>query len=128
MMVCSKISSLLSQSIQDLCQSFFSHRHLYINLAVLICCVFIVQKEVLKALKQALLGKLSQSVLGNLTEDSGAQLAETLASLIKLSANIKDTRDLINNLPNALQKVDSFERYYVGINSINKLSVSQIIH
>ncbi|XP_041796305.1 nucleolar pre-ribosomal-associated protein 1 isoform X2 [Chelmon rostratus] len=70
-----------------------------------------VQKEVLKALKQALLGKLSQSVLGNLTEDSGAQLAETLASLIKLSANIKDTRDLINNLPNALQKVDSFERW-----------------
>ncbi|XP_076592199.1 nucleolar pre-ribosomal-associated protein 1 [Chaetodon auriga] len=70
-----------------------------------------VQKEVLKALKQALLGKLSQSVLGNLTEDSGAQLAETLASLIKLSANIKDTRDLINKLPNALQKVDSFERW-----------------
>uniref|UniRef100_A0A8C4IF92 Nucleolar pre-ribosomal-associated protein 1 n=1 Tax=Dicentrarchus labrax TaxID=13489 RepID=A0A8C4IF92_DICLA len=60
--------------------------------------------EVLKALKQALLTKLSQRVLGNLTEDSGAQLTETLAGLIKLSANIKDTRDLINNLPNALQK------------------------
>ncbi|XP_035536073.1 nucleolar pre-ribosomal-associated protein 1 [Morone saxatilis] len=70
-----------------------------------------VQKEVLKALKQALLTKLSQRVLGNLTEDSGAQLTETLAGLIKLSANIKDTRDLINNLPNALQKVDSFERW-----------------
>uniref|UniRef100_A0A8C4IDY3 Nucleolar pre-ribosomal-associated protein 1 n=1 Tax=Dicentrarchus labrax TaxID=13489 RepID=A0A8C4IDY3_DICLA len=67
--------------------------------------------EVLKALKQALLTKLSQRVLGNLTEDSGAQLTETLAGLIKLSANIKDTRDLINNLPNALQKVDSFERW-----------------
>ncbi|KAL7400418.1 hypothetical protein ABVT39_012092 [Epinephelus coioides] len=70
-----------------------------------------VQKEVLKALKQALLARLSQCVLGSLTEDSGAQLAETLASLIKLSANIKDIRDLINNLPNALQKVDSFERW-----------------
>ncbi|TKS80797.1 Nucleolar pre-ribosomal-associated protein 1 URB1 ribosome biogenesis 1 -like protein [Collichthys lucidus] len=70
-----------------------------------------VQKEVLKALKKALLVKLSQSVLGNLTEDSGAQLVETLARLIKLSANVKDTRDLINNLPDALQKVDSFERW-----------------
>lgn len=72
---------------------------------------FIVQKEVLKALKQALLAKLSQSVLGNLTEDSGAKLSETLSSLIRLSANIKDIRDFINNLPDALQKVDSFERY-----------------
>lgn len=75
------------------------------------CCVFVVQKENLKALKQALLAKLSQCVLGNLTEDSGAQLSETLANLIKLSANIKDIREFINNLPNALQKVDSFERY-----------------
>lgn len=83
------------------------------------------QKEVLKALKQALLARLSQCVLGNLTEDSGAQLAETLASLIKLSANIKDIRDLINNLPNALQKVDSFERYLLVLNTISKLSVSQ---
>ncbi|XP_031719530.1 nucleolar pre-ribosomal-associated protein 1 isoform X1 [Anarrhichthys ocellatus] len=70
-----------------------------------------VQNEVVKALKQALLAKLSQCVLGNLTEESGAQLAETLANLIKLSANIKDTRDLINTLPSALQKVDSFERW-----------------
>uniref|UniRef100_A0A8D0DA07 URB1 ribosome biogenesis homolog n=1 Tax=Sander lucioperca TaxID=283035 RepID=A0A8D0DA07_SANLU len=67
-----------------------------------------VQKEVVKALKQALLAKLSQCVLGNLTD---AQHAETLASLIKLSANIKDTRDLISSLPHALQKVDSFERW-----------------
>ncbi|XP_032363230.1 nucleolar pre-ribosomal-associated protein 1 [Etheostoma spectabile] len=67
-----------------------------------------VQKEVVKALKRALLAKLSQSVLGNLTE---AQHADTLARLIKLSANIKDTRDLISNLPHALQKVDSFERW-----------------
>ncbi|XP_034405157.1 nucleolar pre-ribosomal-associated protein 1 isoform X2 [Cyclopterus lumpus] len=70
-----------------------------------------VQQEVVKALKQALLAKLSQCVLGNLTEDSGAQLAETLANLIKLSANIKDTMDLINTVPSALQEVDSFERW-----------------
>ncbi|KAI3354092.1 hypothetical protein L3Q82_018642 [Scortum barcoo] len=70
-----------------------------------------VQKDVLKALKQALLAKLSHCLLGNLTEASGAQLTETLASLIKLSANIKDTRELISNLPGALQKVDSFERW-----------------
>ncbi|XP_056297460.1 nucleolar pre-ribosomal-associated protein 1 isoform X2 [Pseudoliparis swirei] len=70
-----------------------------------------VQKEVLKVLKKALLAKLSQCVLGNLTEDSGAQLVETLANLIKLCANIKDTMDLINTLPSALQKVDSFERW-----------------
>ncbi|XP_040902942.1 nucleolar pre-ribosomal-associated protein 1 [Toxotes jaculatrix] len=71
-----------------------------------------VQKDVLKALKQTLLAKMSQCVLGNLTEDSGAQLAETLASLISLSANTKDIRDLFfNNLPTALQKVDSFERW-----------------
>uniref|UniRef100_A0A3B4UFA2 URB1 ribosome biogenesis homolog n=1 Tax=Seriola dumerili TaxID=41447 RepID=A0A3B4UFA2_SERDU len=70
-----------------------------------------VQKEVLKVLKQALLTKLCQCVLGNLTEASGGQFAETLANLIKLSANIKDIRDLINNLPSALQKVDSLERW-----------------
>ncbi|XP_068441753.1 nucleolar pre-ribosomal-associated protein 1 isoform X2 [Clinocottus analis] len=70
-----------------------------------------VQKEVVKTLKQALLPKLSQCVLGNLTEDSGAQLPETLANLVKLSANIKDIRDLINTLPSALEKVDSFERW-----------------
>ncbi|XP_029302759.1 nucleolar pre-ribosomal-associated protein 1 isoform X2 [Cottoperca gobio] len=70
-----------------------------------------VQKKVVKALNQMLLAKLSQCVLGNLTEDSGAQLAETLANLIKLSANIKDTRNLVSTLPNALQKVDSFERW-----------------
>ncbi|XP_026153088.1 nucleolar pre-ribosomal-associated protein 1 [Mastacembelus armatus] len=70
-----------------------------------------VQKEVLQALKQGLLTKLSQCVLGTLTEDSRAQLPVTLASLIKLSANITDIRDLVNTLPNALQKVDSFERW-----------------
>uniref|UniRef100_A0A668T7V7 URB1 ribosome biogenesis homolog n=1 Tax=Oreochromis aureus TaxID=47969 RepID=A0A668T7V7_OREAU len=70
-----------------------------------------VQKDILKALKQVLLAKFSQCVLGNLTEESGAQLTETLGSLIKLSANIKDIRDLINSLPSALQNVDSFERW-----------------
>lgn len=78
---------------------------------MLICCVFAVQKRVLNAFKQALFFKLSKSVLGTLTEVSGAQLAEALANMIKLSATIKDTRDLINNLPNVLQKVDTFERY-----------------
>lgn len=75
------------------------------------CCVFTVQKEVLEALKQALLGKLSQCVLGNPTEASVALPAEILASLMELSASIKDTTDMIHNLPNALQQVDNFERY-----------------
>ncbi|XP_019943993.2 nucleolar pre-ribosomal-associated protein 1 isoform X2 [Paralichthys olivaceus] len=70
-----------------------------------------VQKEVLKSLKEELLPKLSQCILGNLTEDSGAQCVQALASLIKLSANTKDIRDLINDVPNALQKVDTFERW-----------------
>uniref|UniRef100_A0A3B4FUG2 URB1 ribosome biogenesis homolog n=1 Tax=Pundamilia nyererei TaxID=303518 RepID=A0A3B4FUG2_9CICH len=57
--------------------------------------------------KDVLLAKFSQCVLGNLTEESGAQLTETLGSLIKLSANSKDIRDLINSLPSALQNVDN---------------------
>ncbi|XP_037631816.1 nucleolar pre-ribosomal-associated protein 1 isoform X2 [Sebastes umbrosus] len=81
-----------------------------------------VQKEVVKALKQALLAKLSQSVLGNLSEDTRAQLPETLAGLIKLSANIKDIRDLINTLPSALQKVDSFESWQLVDVITEKLS------
>uniref|UniRef100_A0AAQ5XV76 URB1 ribosome biogenesis homolog n=1 Tax=Amphiprion ocellaris TaxID=80972 RepID=A0AAQ5XV76_AMPOC len=64
-----------------------------------------VQNEVLKAMKQTLLAKLSRSVLENLSEDSGAQLAETLANLIKFSANVKDIRNLINNLPSGLQNL-----------------------
>lgn len=68
------------------------------------------QRDVLKALKQALFAKLSQCVLENLTEDSGALPAEALASLIKLSADVTDIGDLTSNLPNALHKVDSFER------------------
>lgn len=73
-------------------------------------CFFAVQKDVLKALKQVLFAKLSQCVLENLTEDSGALPAEALASLIKLSADVTDIRDVTSNLPNALHKVDSFER------------------
>lgn len=103
---------LLSKRMQpQKCPTLSSHCHLLLlNLDVLICCLFIVRKEVLKAFKHQLLAKLSRCVVGNLTEDFGAQLVETLASLIKLSANIKDIRDLINSLPNVLQKVDSFER------------------
>ncbi|XP_029027923.2 nucleolar pre-ribosomal-associated protein 1 [Betta splendens] len=70
-----------------------------------------VQKGALIAFKKHFLPKLSQWVLENLSKDSGAQLVETLASLIKLSASIKDIGDLISGLPNALQKVDSFERW-----------------
>ena len=68
------------------------------------------QKEALKVLKQALFAKLSRCILGNLTKDSGAQLCETFSSLIKLSADTEDVWDLIKNLPNVLQNVDSFER------------------
>lgn len=74
------------------------------------CFVFPVKREVLKALKQALFAKLSECVLETLTEECGAVPAEALASLIKLSANITDTRDIISSLPNALHKVDTFER------------------
>ncbi|KAM7399033.1 hypothetical protein PAMP_018327 [Pampus punctatissimus] len=70
-----------------------------------------VQKEVLKVLKQGLLTKLIQFVLGNLAENSEAQSVEILSSLIKLSTNISDIKDLISKLPDALQKVDSFERW-----------------
>ncbi|XP_058490255.1 nucleolar pre-ribosomal-associated protein 1 [Solea solea] len=72
-----------------------------------------VQNEVLKSLKKALLSKVSRCVLGTLTEESGAQFPEILASLIKLSANIQDIRDLIISLPEALHKVDSFERWQI---------------
>uniref|UniRef100_A0A3Q3NMD9 URB1 ribosome biogenesis homolog n=1 Tax=Labrus bergylta TaxID=56723 RepID=A0A3Q3NMD9_9LABR len=79
-------------------------------------------KDALKALKGALFSELSQCALGELTEDSGARITETLASLIKLSADIKDTKDLITNLPSALQKVDSFERWQLVDVITEKLS------
>ncbi|KAM9852858.1 nucleolar pre-ribosomal-associated protein 1 [Aulostomus maculatus] len=69
------------------------------------------QKEVLEALKQGLLARLTQFVLRDLTENGGAQAAETLSSLVKISTNTTDIRDLISSLPDALQKVDSFERW-----------------
>lgn len=75
-----------------------------------VCFFLTVKIEVLKALKEALFAKLSERVLENLTEESGALPTEALASLIKLSANVTDTRDIISRLPNALHKVDSFER------------------
>ncbi|XP_038150281.1 nucleolar pre-ribosomal-associated protein 1 [Cyprinodon tularosa] len=70
-----------------------------------------VQTEVLKAMKQALLSTFIQSILGNLSEDSGAVLVEAASSLIKLSADVNDIRDLINRLPDALQKAEGFERW-----------------
>ncbi|XP_014875164.1 nucleolar pre-ribosomal-associated protein 1 [Poecilia latipinna] len=70
-----------------------------------------VQKEVLKAMKQALLSKFSQSILGNLSEDHGVHLVEAAASLIKLSADVNDIRGLINDLPDFLQKPERFERW-----------------
>ncbi|XP_017271944.1 nucleolar pre-ribosomal-associated protein 1 [Kryptolebias marmoratus] len=85
-----------------------------------------VQKEVLKALKETLLVKLSQRILGNLAEDSGVQLAETAVSLIKLSADRSDIEDLINNLPDALQNVDSFERWQLVDVITEKLADSPV--
>uniref|UniRef100_A0A673CC10 URB1 ribosome biogenesis homolog n=1 Tax=Sphaeramia orbicularis TaxID=375764 RepID=A0A673CC10_9TELE len=70
-----------------------------------------VKNEVLKTLKKALLEKLSQYVLEKLDENSGVQHTETLSSLIKLSANVNDIKDLISDLPGALQKVDTLERW-----------------
>ncbi|KAM9801478.1 nucleolar pre-ribosomal-associated protein 1 [Neosynchiropus ocellatus] len=70
-----------------------------------------VQAEVLKALKRGLLPQMTQIVLGDLKEEAGSQVVGTLSSLIKLSANIADFADLIQKLPEALQKVDSFERW-----------------
>lgn len=69
---------------------------------------FSVQKEVLKALKQALLDKLPQGILGNLTDDR--EIAATVANLIKLSTDIKDFWDLISYLPSVLPNADSFQR------------------
>lgn len=69
---------------------------------------FSVQKTVLNALKKNLLSKLIQSSLGDATQ--AATAVETLAALIKLSADIADIRDLMEILPDALQKEDSFER------------------
>uniref|UniRef100_A0A3Q4G050 URB1 ribosome biogenesis homolog n=1 Tax=Neolamprologus brichardi TaxID=32507 RepID=A0A3Q4G050_NEOBR len=93
------------EKLSDQSEAFLPLINMYLHM--LGCCCFIVQKDILKALKQVLLAKFSQCVLGNLTEESGAQLTETLGSLIKLSANSKDIRDLINSLPSALQNVDN---------------------
>uniref|UniRef100_A0A3P9IBC3 URB1 ribosome biogenesis homolog n=1 Tax=Oryzias latipes TaxID=8090 RepID=A0A3P9IBC3_ORYLA len=68
------------------------------------------QKEVLKALKQALLDKLPQGILGNLTDDR--EIAATVANLIKLSTDIKDFWDLISNLPNSTLNVFIFTFFF----------------
>uniref|UniRef100_A0A672GJ27 URB1 ribosome biogenesis homolog n=1 Tax=Salarias fasciatus TaxID=181472 RepID=A0A672GJ27_SALFA len=70
-----------------------------------------VQEEVLKALKKALLASLSQCVLGDLTGESAAPFAGALSSLIRLASKVKDIKDLISNLPSALQNTDTFERW-----------------
>ncbi|KAM9811939.1 nucleolar pre-ribosomal-associated protein 1 [Syngnathus typhle] len=68
-----------------------------------------VQQAVLKVLKENLLSKWIRSALGDATE--AASVVEALAALIKLSADIGDIGDLMKNLPDALQKVDGFERW-----------------
>uniref|UniRef100_A0A672FZC2 URB1 ribosome biogenesis homolog n=1 Tax=Salarias fasciatus TaxID=181472 RepID=A0A672FZC2_SALFA len=68
-------------------------------------------EEVLKALKKALLASLSQCVLGDLTGESAAPFAGALSSLIRLASKVKDIKDLISNLPSALQNTDTFERW-----------------
>ncbi|XP_037534219.1 nucleolar pre-ribosomal-associated protein 1 [Nematolebias whitei] len=72
-----------------------------------------VQTEVLKALNRTLLAKLSSSILGNLEEDSGVRL-ETASSLIRLSADRNDIKDLINDLPDVLQTADGLERWQLA--------------
>lgn len=79
---------------------------------------FTVQKQVLKAWKQGLLLNLSKCVLGNQTENPRTQQTDALSSLIKLSANASDIRKLIDNLPSALQNVESFERYFLKLENI----------
>uniref|UniRef100_A0A672GJ32 URB1 ribosome biogenesis homolog n=1 Tax=Salarias fasciatus TaxID=181472 RepID=A0A672GJ32_SALFA len=63
------------------------------------------------ALKKALLASLSQCVLGDLTGESAAPFAGALSSLIRLASKVKDIKDLISNLPSALQNTDTFERW-----------------
>ncbi|KAJ0063556.1 hypothetical protein NL108_003874, partial [Boleophthalmus pectinirostris] len=70
-----------------------------------------VQEQVLKTLKRGLLPGLSQRVLENLPETSEADYVETLCSLIKLSADTKDIKDLRTKLPTALQTPDHLERW-----------------
>ncbi|KAJ0022339.1 hypothetical protein NQD34_009829 [Periophthalmus magnuspinnatus] len=70
-----------------------------------------VQEQVLKTLKHALLPKLSQSVLENLHETSGLDHVETLCSLIKLSSDIKDIKDLSTKLPTVLKTTENLKRW-----------------
>ncbi|KAM6946090.1 nucleolar pre-ribosomal-associated protein 1 [Aplochiton taeniatus] len=72
-----------------------------------------VQTVVLKQLKQTLLSKLCASVLSEdgKAEDTLAQHVDTLASLIKMAAAVRDIRELIDELPTALQKAGGFDRW-----------------
>lgn len=84
------------------------------------------KKQVLKALKQKLLFKLSQCVLDNVTKNSITQQTDALSSLIKLSANISDIKNLIDNLPTALQNVENFERYLFSLKLKQMIITSHI--
>ncbi|XP_070983221.1 nucleolar pre-ribosomal-associated protein 1 isoform X1 [Oncorhynchus clarkii lewisi] len=72
-----------------------------------------VQTAVLKALKKALFPRLSLSVLGQETGEAlgAVEVVEALSSLVRLTAKVKDIRELIASLPAALQKLDGFERW-----------------
>uniref|UniRef100_A0A8C8C718 Nucleolar pre-ribosomal-associated protein 1 n=1 Tax=Oncorhynchus tshawytscha TaxID=74940 RepID=A0A8C8C718_ONCTS len=72
-----------------------------------------VQTAVLKALKKALFPRLSLSVLGQETGEAlgPVEVVEALSSLVRLTAKVKDIRELIASLPAALQKLDGFERW-----------------
>lgn len=70
-----------------------------------------VHTAVLKALKKALLVPLSASVLSEETAELPVQRVETLASLVKLAAKVKDIKNLISNLPAVLQRVGSCEMW-----------------
>ncbi|XP_062314220.1 nucleolar pre-ribosomal-associated protein 1 isoform X1 [Osmerus eperlanus] len=68
-----------------------------------------VQTKVLKALKQSLLAPLCTSVLSEEIRETVVQHVETLASLVKLAAKVKDISNLISNLPAVLQREGSCE-------------------
>ncbi|XP_066555925.1 nucleolar pre-ribosomal-associated protein 1 [Amia ocellicauda] len=70
-----------------------------------------VQREVLKVFCGALLTPLFSTVLSSGPEEALPESVEVLSSLIKLSVQLEDLTDTINQLPALLQKADSFERW-----------------
>ncbi|KAJ7990103.1 hypothetical protein DPEC_G00296820 [Dallia pectoralis] len=69
-----------------------------------------VQKAVLKSLKKVLLPGLILRVLGPNTMVTLGDM-ETLSSLLRLAATVKDVQGLVDSLPAALQKLDGFDRW-----------------